>query len=190
MQAPARKSNGFTLVEMLVALTIMAMLMAAVAFAFDASVKNYHANEGIYKTTSTARQALLRITTDLRTATGYFDAANNYIRAIEPLAADDTAVIVTVVDPDTNDYVYITYRFDQATNTLWLDKGTDSFALCKNVASMTFNGAECQITRLNNVGTAQTVTDTRNVRIVLTVTDDAGSVTQTLAAAAVIRRNL
>lgn len=182
--------SGFTIVELLVALTIMAMLMTAVAFAFDASVKNHHANEGLYKTTNTARQALLRITTDLRTATGFFDGNNLYVRAIEPLAADDTEVIVTIVDPATNDYVYLTYRFDQANKTLWLDKGTDSFVLCKNVTAMTFNGTECQVTRIDNNGTARIVTDTRNVRIVLTLTDDAGSVTQTLPAAAVIRRNL
>ena len=62
------KKTGFTLVEMLMALVILAMLMTAVAVAFDASVTNFQVNEGISKTMNTARAALLRITTELRTA--------------------------------------------------------------------------------------------------------------------------
>ncbi|MHC4926463.1 MAG: type II secretion system protein, partial [Planctomycetota bacterium] len=51
--------NAFTIIEMMMSLVILAMLMTAVAFAFDASVENYNANQGIYKTVNTGRQALL-----------------------------------------------------------------------------------------------------------------------------------
>ena len=69
MKTPKRKRRrGFTIVEILLSLTILAILMTAVAFAFDASVTNYQANKSIYQTVNTARQALLRITNDLRSA--------------------------------------------------------------------------------------------------------------------------
>ena len=69
MQTPRTKQkNGFTIVEVMVSLVILAMLMTAVAFAFDAAVTNYQVNQGIYETVNRARQALLRMTTDLRTA--------------------------------------------------------------------------------------------------------------------------
>ncbi len=62
--------DGVAVVEMLMALVILAMLMTAVAVAFDASVTNFQTNEGISKTMNMARSALLRITTELRTAQG------------------------------------------------------------------------------------------------------------------------
>ena len=54
--------HGFTIVELLMSLVIMAMLMATVALAFNASVINYTANKDMYRAMNTARQALLRIT--------------------------------------------------------------------------------------------------------------------------------
>ena len=44
-----KHKSAFTLVEVLLSLAILGMLMAAVAVAFDASVKNYQVNEGIYR---------------------------------------------------------------------------------------------------------------------------------------------
>ena len=64
----SNKDNGFTIIEMLISVTLLAMLVTAVAFAFDASVKNYQANQGIYRTVNTARAALLRITNEVRIA--------------------------------------------------------------------------------------------------------------------------
>ncbi|RKY06286.1 MAG: hypothetical protein DRP56_07690 [Planctomycetota bacterium] len=182
---------GFTMVEVLISLTILATLMAAVAFAFDAAVTNYQVNKGIYETVNTGRQALLRITNDLRTATGYFDSSSppNYIRAIEPLDTDDNSVIITIVNSVTNDYEFIEYRFNSDDNTLYLDNDSGSYVLCKNVTSMTFNGTERVIGR-NNGTYPEDVTDTRDVRIVLTITDEAGNISKTLVAATMIRKNM
>jgi prepilin-type N-terminal cleavage/methylation domain-containing protein len=58
---------GFTIVELLVALAITSLLLAAVAVAFDASIISYQENEKIFETVSKARQALLRMTSQLRT---------------------------------------------------------------------------------------------------------------------------
>ncbi|MBL7214142.1 MAG: prepilin-type N-terminal cleavage/methylation domain-containing protein [Phycisphaerae bacterium] len=174
MHPPKRtKQNGFTIVELLVALTIMAMLMAAVGFAFDASVKNYHANQGIYKTTNTARQALLRITNDLRNAQAVQligTGANE-----DPLDLSQCSIILS----DGSD---ITYRFNSVDNTLYYDNNATgaNYVLCNNVTAMTFNRS--------------TVPDDssaiRSVRIVMTLTDDLGEVNQTLATGSVVRKNL
>ena len=60
--------TGFSIVELLLALAIGAMLLVAVAVAFNASAMNYQENEAIFKTVNAARQALLRMTSQLRTA--------------------------------------------------------------------------------------------------------------------------
>jgi hypothetical protein len=75
-----------------------------------------------------------------------------------------------------------TYRFDKPSGILYLDDNSDSteYILCRNVESMTFNRAYVP-------GAPGVV---RNVRIVMTVTDPGSGVSQTLAAAAVVRRNL
>ena len=164
-----KNKKGFTVIELLISLAIMAMLMTAVAFAFDASVKNYQANQGIYKTLNTARAALLRITNDLRTA-----QAVALIGSGDP---DNSRCSMILADGSD-----VTYRFSAADNTLYYDKNDtgDSYTLCRNVTAMTFNRATVP----------DDATAIRSVRISMTLTDDAGENPQTLAAAAVIRKNL
>jgi prepilin-type N-terminal cleavage/methylation domain-containing protein len=166
-----KKTNkkAFTIIELLMALAIMAMLMTAVAFAFDASVKNYRANQGIYKTLNTARSALLRITNDVRTA--------------------QAVALIGTGDPDNsqcsiilNDGSDVTYRYNSGDKTLYYDDNSTggTYTLCKNVTVATFNRSTVP----------DDPTAIRSVRIILTVTDDNGQTPQTLAAAAVIRKNL
>ena len=62
--------KGFTILEIVLSMAILAMLMVAVGAAFEASAKNYADNEDMYKMMNTGRQALFRITTDLRSAVG------------------------------------------------------------------------------------------------------------------------
>ncbi len=161
----SRSKVGFTLVEIIIALALLAMLMAAVGVAVHASAVNYKANENIFIAMNTARQAVMRITSDLRTGWA-----------------------VSGVDPPTQCSFYtaddrnITYRFNSADNTLYLDINNnegnveDSYVLCRNVSAMTF-------TR-----TPPTGDPVRNVQISMTVT--VGGVSQTVASAAVIRRNM
>ena len=164
------KNNGFSLIEIMLALVILAVLMTAVAVAFDASVKNYKSNEAISKTVNKARAALLRITNDVRTAQA-------------------VAVIGGGGDPDasqcsmqTSGGQNLTYRFNSGDNTLYLDDndGGGSYVLCRNVSAMTFNRAIVP-------GNPSLI---RNVQISMTVTDDQGQLPQTLVTAAVVRRNL
>ena len=159
----SRSKVGFTLVETLIALALLAMLMAAVGVAVHASAVNYKANENIFKAMNTARQAMTRITCDLRTAAAVSDA--------------DPSTQCSFFTADGRD---ITYRFNPADSTLYLDinngVSVDSYVLCRNVTAMTF-------TRTPAAGDPA-----RNVRISMTVT--VGGVSQTVASAAVIRRNM
>lgn len=157
----SRSKVGFTLVEILISLALLAMLMAAVGVAVHASAVNYKANENIFKAMNTARQAMMRITTDLRTAKEVFGA--------------DPSTQCSMITPDNRD---ITYRFNSADSTLYLDinPNAGSYVLCRNVTAMTF------------ARTPPTGEPVRNVRISITVT--VGGVSQKVASAAVIRRNM
>ncbi len=156
---------GFTLIEILLSLAILGLLMAAVAVAFNASVVNYTTNENMFQAMSTARQAIMRITSDLRTAS-----------AVSTTEPSNQCSMVTSDNRD------ITYQFNSASNILYLvvNSGANagSYVLCRNVSAMTFN-------RTTVPGDP---TKIRNVRISMTVTVAGAS--QTVASAAVIRRNM
>ena len=130
----ARIKKGFSFIEVMMSLVILAVLMTAVAVAFDASIVNFQANESISKTTNAARAALLRMTTELRTSQG--------------------VGVIGVDDPDNTQCSLITasgaicYWFDQNSGVLRLDAdgnaashSTSDPALCKNVTAVTFNRA-------------------------------------------------
>ena len=156
--------NGFTIVELLLALAITAMLLAAVAVAFNAAAVNYSQNEDIFKAVNSARQALYRITTQLRTAT-----------AVDPNSPSNECALITA-DSDN-----ITYQYNSGDNKLYLiDSSPGSpYVLCDNVTAMTF-------TRTTAVDGG--VTYVRNVQISMTV--QSGDIQRKVAAAAVIRKNL
>jgi Tfp pilus assembly protein PilW len=167
------------------ALGILAVLMAAVAVAFDASVKNYEDNRALCKALNTARAALLRITNDLRTAGGTLDysvSPRRYYPAVESVDNNDSELTVQTVEGKT-----VCYRYDSDSRTLYYDDldNDASYVLCENVTALTFNGTPCTVT-VDGVE----YTDVRGVRISMTVTDENGVLSQTLAAAAVVRRNL
>jgi len=175
MKHPTKKiRSGFTIVEVMLSLVILAVLMTAVAFAFDAAVTNYQANKGIYETVNRGRQALLRITNDLRTAN---------IVALEVDDSPNQNSQISLFDRNDNN---IRYRFDSTDNKLYYDDidNGNSYVLCEHVTLGTFNRTEHEIER--NGTPEQAV---RDVRIVLSVTDDTGDVSRTLAAATLVRKN-
>jgi len=157
---------GFTVAELLLALAISAMLLVAVAVAFNASATNYRENEDIFRVTNSARQALFRMTTQLRTANPEFGAVN-------PADPNNRCSLHTATNQD------ITYEFRAADNKLYLITNADlkEYVLCDNVTAMTFtktptdDGLDC-----------------KSVQISITVVS--GDVQRKISAAAVIRRNL
>ena len=66
------RGRGFTLIECLMGLAISAILLVAVAVAFNASLTNYRENEDMFWAMNNARQALMRMTNEIRNA-GYLD---------------------------------------------------------------------------------------------------------------------
>ena len=156
------KGGGFTLVEILLALAIAGILLSAVAVAFNASIVNYRENEDMFKVINSARQALFRITSQLRTA-----------NTVDPNAPNNKCSFFTADAED------ITYEYRNADNKLYLVTNSDGqeYVLCDNVTAMTFTKT------LTDDGT-----DCKSVQISITVAR--GNVQRKISAAAVIRKNL
>jgi prepilin-type N-terminal cleavage/methylation domain-containing protein len=115
--------TGFTVVELLIGLAITAMLLTAVAVAFNASVINYRENERIFQSINNARQALFRMTTQLRTGD-----------SVDPNAPSNRCNFFTADGQD------VTYDYRSAENKLYLVTNSDGneYVLCDNVTSMNF----------------------------------------------------
>ncbi|MHC4643343.1 MAG: PulJ/GspJ family protein [Planctomycetota bacterium] len=160
----ARYKNGFSIVELLIALAITAILMVAVAVAFSASMMSYRQNEDIFKAVNSARQALYRITTELRTAT-----------AVDPNGPANECSFITAGGQD------ITYEYRDTDSKLYLITNSDSqeYVLCDNVSAMTFT---------RETRTVEAVTFVASVQVSMTV--EIGDAERNVSAAAVIRRNL
>jgi len=160
------RSSGFTLAEILVALAITAILLTAISTAFNASVINYNENEEIYRAINGARQALFRITSQLRTAT-----------AADPNAPSNECTLIT------SDGESLTYRYDSSAKILYLvtndDLSDSDYVLCQDVEAMTFT---------KTTVVEDDLTKVRYVQIAMTVS--AGGQQKDVSAAAVIRRNL
>lgn len=158
--------SGFTIVELLLALAITAILLAAVAVAFNASLINYRENDDIFKAINSARQALFRMTSQLRTAA-----------AVDPCSPVNECTMITAGGDD------ITYKYNSSDNTLYLitndDLSDDDYVLCENVPAMTFT---------TDTVVEETQTKVKSVQISMTVAS--GDVQRKVSAAAVVRRNL
>ena len=159
---PKKFTAGFTMVEVLIALAVTGLLIAAVAVAFNASIINYRENEDLFKTINNARQALTRMTSQIRTA-----------NPVDPAAPSNKCSLITADGQD------ITYEYRVADSKLYLITNSDSqeYVLCEKVTSMSFiktptdDGLDC-----------------KSVQISMTV--ESGNVQRTLCAAAVVRRVL
>ena len=159
-------SNAFTIAEVLIALAITAILMAAVAVAFNASVINYNENKDIFNAINKARQALSRITTELRTA--------------KAVVVSEASSQCSLIVADGSDF---TYQYNSSDNKLYLvtndDLSDSDYLLCDNVTAMSFT---------KQTAVEDSVTYVKSVLISITVS--CGNTHQSLSAAAVIRKNL
>jgi prepilin-type N-terminal cleavage/methylation domain-containing protein len=172
-QHPSIRLPGFTIVECLISLAISAILLTALAVAFNAAVMNYRENEQMYQTINNARQALTRMTSQLRTASP--DPTLEPHWAVDPLEPDNRCTFHTPANES------ITYEFRSADGKLYLKTNADGheYVLCNNVTAATFTKTPT---------TSPPLGDCKSVQISLTVRT--GDYERTLAAAAVIRKNL
>lgn len=164
-EAASMHGRGFTVAELLISLIILGILLTAAAVAFDASVTNFTANEDIFRAMNTARQALFRITSDLRTAQS--------VGLIPDDDVDNQQCSIQTANGD-----FLTYRYDADAGILYLDVNAGSYILCEDVTAISFDRTTL----------ADDPFAVKNVQITLTVTID--RISQTVSSAAVIRRNL
>lgn len=168
-----RPVRGFTLVECLISLAITAVLLAAVATAFNASIVSYGENENMFWAINNARQAMARMTSEFRTA-GYVDP-NGVVYGVPHLTSPGPSCTMYKIDGS-----IIRFEYRSATQTLYIVKGitttSPSYALCEGVTGATFTTSS-----KNGV-------DATGVQISLTV--QSGDARRTLSGAAVIRRSL
>jgi prepilin-type N-terminal cleavage/methylation domain-containing protein len=160
-----KSARGFTVVEMLIALMITGMLLAAIASVINASSINYNANESIFKSMNIGRLTLLRITAELRTA--------------QAVAVSEPSTQCSLVTTDGAD---ITYLYDDTEKILYLVTNDDlldeDHVLCENVTDVTF-------TRTTYASEPGIVKD-----VMISITTNVGDVSQTLSSAVVLRKNL
>jgi prepilin-type N-terminal cleavage/methylation domain-containing protein len=160
----AKRKSGFTIAELLISLAIAAILLASIAVAINASAINYSENEEMFKTMNNARQALFRMTTQIRTA-----------NAVDPNASTTECSFFTAANED------LTYQYRSAESKLYLITNSDSqeYVLCDNVTDVNFT----KYTVLEDA-----IIKVKSVQISITVQN--GDTQRTIASAAVVRRNL
>jgi protease II len=137
------------------------VLMVSLGVAFNASVTNYRENEQMFLSINSARQALTRITCQVRTA-----------RVVDVAAPNTRCSFFTDANED------LTYEYRSNEQKLYLITNNDGhqYTLCNNVTAANFTK------------TPDGHGDCKSVQISLTVQN--GGRQRTLAAAAVVRRNL
>jgi prepilin-type N-terminal cleavage/methylation domain-containing protein len=173
-----RSRKGFTLVEVLIVLAILALLMTAVGTAFEATCRSYSENQDLYENMHMARQALIRMTTDIRTAQG-----------VSQLGVDDADWFsCTLIQAGGSQVRYLYNTPASASYDASLDDDTlylvtdpfgapNAYVLCRNVTALTFDRSEVDM-------------NVRNVQISMTVTTPDSGQSQSLNTAAVIRSSL
>jgi len=161
-------SGAFTIVECLIGLAISAVLLTAVAAAFNASVVSYRENEGMYWSMNNARQALVRMTSEIRTA-GYHDGSTLYGVAHTENPSNQCTLRLPSGE-------WIRYEFRNADQKLYLVKNDTSYVLCDNAVNAVFTT------------TSENGLDATSVQISVTVQNS--RFRRTLAAAAAVRRSL
>jgi prepilin-type N-terminal cleavage/methylation domain-containing protein len=169
MRNTMRKTKGFTLIEMMMALTITALLLTALAASISGSMSNLKVNEGSYKTINNGRLALGRMCAELRTSQIVLDVSEDY-------------GYCTFLNADGDEVVYFRWGLNDMLglkkDTLYLRKNSKNYVLCEGVTDMSFNKgldpADPEIVR--------------NVQINMTV--KYGDISKKLSSATVIMRQM
>ena len=169
-----RNTNAFTLVEMLLALGLAAVLMAAVGAAVHGSLSSYRENQQMAGATQAARSVMDRITRDIRAAD----------------AVSVTSFEVTIIPIDDGSGVEgIRYEYDYQTQILTYHRTVDGVT-----ASYPMLGAgDVELTTFYAMGELgqdwQGVACTKNVTLRVEFTVD-GEITRVTASAAPRRNQL
>ena len=177
--SPKNKQSGFTLVELLIAMTIGLIMLAALSSTFLMQRKIYDVQEQIVEMVQTARAAMDMMSREIRMA-GYYDSTVATMQRSDPAGADfvgipcnssqlqivadlngDEETDGSTTDDDTNED--ITYSYDAANFQIDRDTGGGGQPFAENIQLFTFN-------YLNSAGSAATATaDIRQIKITIIV---------------------
>ena len=117
----ATSNKGFTVLEMLLSVTVLAMLLAAVAVAVHGSLTNSAENAKIAAATQAARFALNRIMRDIRTAAAVDEyAGSTKVTIVPPEDGSGTQQIQYEYDAGQRTLLYhVTVNGSKTTHTLF-----------------------------------------------------------------------
>ena len=160
------RQEGFSLIELLVAVAIFAALLAAVATAMHASLLSYKENEKIASVTSTARWILHGMMQEVRTATD----------------VDSTATQLTI-DPDGTGQNNIQYELSN--NVLYCRRSAAGSTTTHVLLDSSDNVSVTAFSVVREVDTDTLATLSVTVRLALAMDNQGFAVT----ASAVPRRN-
>jgi prepilin-type N-terminal cleavage/methylation domain-containing protein len=176
---PARSTSGFTIVEVLIVLAILAALTTAIGFAIDASLKSFAVNVGHAEAVERARSASLRITADLRTAT---DVTPLNAGAIESFRKGNSVVDqgVSFIDAAGRS---VTYRFDADAKLLLADvDDLDPLVLARGVEAFSIRLTPARSADARKAGLPHDLLDRGTLSITVRPTGGYGDRTDTSVA--------
>lgn len=121
---------GMTLIELMIGLTMMTTLMAAIAVAFDAGLRSYSDNQDLIVASRSARIVMNTMATTIRAA--WNDPDPNASLAID-VSADGTQC--SLVDAGGRDIVYF-YDSDAARLEISIDGGANWNVMLEGVSAI------------------------------------------------------
>ena len=162
-----RNNGGYTLIELMVAITIGMIVMASVATTFTTQTRTYSAQEQINQMEQNARGALDIMSREIKmagyrpnggTVTGVVSYTSSSLTIQADLNADGA------ISTSGNDNEQIAYAYDSVNKKITRQVGTDTAAtLAENISAFTF-------TYYQSSGTtaATSATNIRRIKIAIT----------------------
>ncbi len=158
---PKNKESGFTLVELLIAMTIGLIILAALSSTFLIQRKTYDVQEQIVEMVQTARAAMDMMTREIRMA-GYNPAGSTF----EGITYNSSQLQI-LADLDGNGSTAdsnenITYTYDGTNFQIDRNTGGGAQPFAENIQSFTFNYLD------SNGNSTTTSADIRQIMITIT----------------------
>jgi prepilin-type N-terminal cleavage/methylation domain-containing protein len=148
----SRRRAGLSLVEILIALAIAALLLLATAMAFDGAFKSYKANHDMAMSSMTARNSLYQICSTLRSAWNdpLFDIGGGATED-RGIYVNDDGTECSLIDSSGREVIY---KYDTANQQLQvnLDNGAKWYVFINNVQPVTADMPIFAATELNLEG--------------------------------------
>jgi prepilin-type N-terminal cleavage/methylation domain-containing protein len=165
------KTRGFSVVEVLIAVALMAVLITSVAAAVHAALQSYRENELITSMTQSARSILTRMMRDVRTAD----------------EVDSTSASLSILPPDDGSGVTL-IRYELAGGTLFYRRTVGSTTTSEVLLAPEDQVSVDSFIVTRQTGLRDTLIYTQSVTAQITFTAGAGR-TFTVTASADPRRN-